>query len=135
MPEPMMQLSIFTPVRQVLACEAVSIVAVGLDGAFGIRARHIDIAAPLVPGILAIVGADGHERFVALDGGVLLKAGREVSIATRRAAEGAHLPALRATIEREFLALAEHERTARQAAARLEAGIVRRFLELQVDRP
>lgn len=134
MPDTVMALTIFTPVRLMLEREAVSVVAVGLDGAFGLRPRHLDLAAPLVPGILAFVEPDGSERFVALDGGVLLKTGTTVRVATRRAAVGGDLPTLRAKVEREFLALEEHERTARRAAARLEAGIIRRFLELEVER-
>ncbi|MBK0399540.1 F0F1 ATP synthase subunit epsilon [Limibaculum sp. M0105] len=133
MPEETMQLTVFTPARLVLERAVGRIVAVGLDGSFGLLPRHVDVAAPLVPGILQFECEDGREGFVALDGGVLLKTGRTVRVAARRAATGDDLATLRAKVEQEFLALADHEQQARQAVARLEAGIIRRFLDLEVE--
>jgi F-type H+-transporting ATPase subunit epsilon len=51
-----------------------------------------------------------------------------------RGVRGDDLASLRATVEREFLQLDDRERTARSALARLEAGVVRRFVELEGQR-
>ena len=63
--------------------------------------------------------------------GILVKRGAEVLVSTQKAVVGTDLAALRSVIEREFKALDERERTARAALARLEAGMVRRFMELE----
>jgi len=54
-----------------------------------------------------------------------------VRVATRRAVRGDDLDVLRETVRREFLALSEREREARSAVARLEAGVIRRFIEIE----
>ena len=45
--------------------------------------------------------------------------------------EGDDLAALKATVQKAFVELDDHERTARTALARLEASMVRRFAELK----
>ncbi len=52
-------------------------------------------------------------------------------VAVRRAIEGEDLPGLRQRVEAEFLQMDEGERLARSATARLEAGIVRRFVAFE----
>ena len=53
----------------------------------------------------------------------------EVLVSTRSAASNGDLGQLRHVIEEQFEVLDERERLARSAAARLEAGLVRRFME------
>ncbi len=126
-----MHLYVFSPAVSVFDGEVLALTAQGHDGQFGILPRHVDYAAPLVPGILAFVDTDEYEGFIAVDGGVLLKIERKVRVATRRAVRGDDLGVLRETVRREFLALSERERDARSAVARLEAGIIRRFIEIE----
>lgn len=126
-----MHLHVFSPADSAFDGEVLDLSAQGHDGQFGILPRHVDYTAPLVPGILAFTDADGREGFIAVDGGVLLKIGRKVRVATRRAVCGDDLGVLRETVQREFLALSEREREARNAVARLEAGIIRRFLQIE----
>lgn len=130
MPEAM-HLYVFAPSESVFDGEVQALTAQGHEGQFGILPRHVDYTAPLVPGILALVDAREHERFIAVDGGVLLKIARKVRVATRRAVRGDDLDVLRETVRREFLALSEREREARSAVARLEAGVIRRFIEIE----
>lgn len=131
MAEKTMRLAVFTPAQTVFDGQVRSLRAFGLDGAFGILPRHIDFAAPLVAGVMSLIDDEGEERFIAVDGGVLLKIEDAVRVATRRAVPGKALSSLRDTVERSFLALSEHEKEARSAVARLEAGIVRRFLQFE----
>jgi len=131
MAETSMHLTLITPVETVVDQRIRRLATRGGDGAFGLLPHHVDIAVPLVPGIVAYVDEEGSEHFVAIDMGVLLKTGSELRIVTRRAVEGDDLADLERLVEEEFLNLSDLERDARLALARLEAGVVRRFLELE----
>jgi F-type H+-transporting ATPase subunit epsilon len=67
--------------------------------------------------------------YVAVDGGVLVKAGANVLISVRNAIGGLDLGKLREAVEREFVNLDEGEKQVRSVLARLESGFVRRFAE------
>ena len=82
-----------------------------------------------MPGIVSFTTLTGQEQFVAVDQGVLTKCGAEVLIAVRRAVREGDLARLKQVVDMEFRQLDEQEKIARSALARLEAGIIRRFLE------
>jgi F-type H+-transporting ATPase subunit epsilon len=130
----MMALKITTPVAIVVDERASRITANGLGGAFGLLPRHIDFVAPLVPGILVFADAKDRESFVGHDEATLVKQGDTVLVATRRAVCGDDLRKLEWTVREVFLRRDEGERMARTALARLEAGVVRGFMELERDR-
>lgn len=125
-----MRLKVLLPTHVLLDQPATRIVAEGEEGAFGLLPRHVDFVAALRPGILTFTTPEGNERFVALDEGILVKRDREVLVSTRRAVVGQDLARLRQTVESTFRVLTERERIARSALARLEAGFIRRFLEI-----
>lgn len=131
MAEATMHLTLITPVETVVDRPVRRLSARGSDGAFGLLPRHVDIAVPLVPGIVAYVDGAADEHFVAVDMGVLIKTGSGLRIVTRRAVAGDDLAGLERLVAEEFLTLSDVERDARLALARLEAGVVRRFLELE----
>lgn len=125
-----MRLKILLPFRVFAEHEGVArIVAETAQGFFGILPRRLDGAAALVPGILVFEGAEGGERFVAVDEGVLVKTGREVMVSVRNAAEGDDLGRLRETVEKEFVNLDERERSVRSVLTKLETSFVRRMME------
>jgi len=125
-----MKLKVLVP-EQVLVDEpADKVVAEAANGSFCLLPRHVDFVAALVPGILTYTSGRA-ERFVATDEGILVKCGEEVLVSVRRAVAGADLGALERTVEEQFRTLDERERQSRQASARLEADLVRRFLELR----
>jgi F-type H+-transporting ATPase subunit epsilon len=126
-----MRLVVYTPEEQVFDGPVVKIVAEATNGSFGILERHIDIVAPLAAGVLVFEAASGDAGYVGLDEGLLVKCGETVSVAARRAVRGRDLAELRRLVAEEFLAIDEQERVARSALARLEAGVVRRMLELE----
>ena len=127
-----MQLEILLPFRVFASESGVSrIVAQTLQGSIGLLPRRRDCVAALVPGILVYETRDGGERWVAVDEGVLVKAGPQVTVSVRRAIAGDDLHQLRDAVDREFLAIDEQEQTVRSALARLESGFVRRFVDLQ----
>lgn len=116
----------------VLVDEAVlKVVAEAANGSFCLLPRHVDFVAALVPGVLLFTRANGTEGFVGLDEGILVKCGPEVLVSTRSGVQGDDLAELRAQVERQRRRLGEREQAARLALARLEAGVVRRFLEVE----
>jgi len=124
-------LKVLTPEQVVVDEEAVKVIAEAKDGAFCLLPRHADFATALVPGLLEVHGTDGREQFFAIDEGILVKAGPDVLVSTRRAVPGDSLDTLHETVEKQFEVRDEREQQARGAAARLEADLVRRFVELE----
>ena len=129
-----MTLRVLLPVRVLLETPTRKVIAEAEDGSFCLLPRHVDYAATLAPGILCYLSPEGGERFLAVNGGVLVKLGREVRVATMDAVAGDDLARLRATVEEQFSELDELERAARSALARLEAGVIRRFVDSEAHR-
>jgi F-type H+-transporting ATPase subunit epsilon len=125
----MMQLKVLTPTQTLVDEPATRIHAEGLEGSFCLLPRHRDWVAALLPGIVGFTTSAGQERFLAVDQGVLTKRSSEVLIAARRAVREDDLSRLRQVVEHEFRQLDEQEKVARSVLARLEAGMMRRFLE------
>ena len=127
-----MQLEILLPFRVFATERAVTrIVVQTLQGSLGLLPRRLDCVAALTPGILSYESESGGETFVAVDAGVLVKAGPLVTISVRRAIAGDDLQQLRLAVEKEFLAIDEQEQTVRSAMAKLETGLLRRFVDFQ----
>jgi len=131
---PSMNLKVLLPFQVFAEKSGVSrIVAETREGSFGLLPHRLDCVAALAPGILTYeTDADG-EVFVAVDEGVLIKAGSDVLVSVRRALGGTDLGLLRAGIEREFLTLDKNEQSVRSVVAKMEAGFLRRFASLQHD--
>jgi len=127
-----MNLKVLLPFRIFADRTGVSrIVAETREGSFGLLPHRLDCVAALTPGILTYETEAEGEVFVAVDEGVLVKAGPNVLVSVRRAMGGADLGQLRAAVEREFLTLDEHEQGVRAAMAKLETGFLRRFASFQ----
>jgi F-type H+-transporting ATPase subunit epsilon len=107
------------------------IVAETRDGSFGLLPHRLDCVTALVPGILAYETEADGEVFLAVDEGVLVKTGPDVLVSVRRAIGGTDLGQLHAAVEKEFLNLDETERNERNVSARLETGLLRRFVIFQ----
>jgi F-type H+-transporting ATPase subunit epsilon len=125
-----MHLEVFTPTALVVDIAAAKVVAEGAEGFFALLPRHIDVAAALPPGLLVYVTAAGKERYLGVDEGVLIKRGADVRVSVLDAFESDDLASLRAEVADRFQRLDEHQRAARTALARLEAGAIRHVLEI-----
>ena len=123
-----MKLKVFQPSDVFLDQDVEKVSAEGPEGAFGILPRHLDMAAALVPGILTYWPPGGGENFMAVNGGILVKQGDTVQVATRMVVKG-ELGLLHEAVDRFVNDMDERERKARSAVARLEADFVRRFVE------
>jgi F-type H+-transporting ATPase subunit epsilon len=100
------------------------------NGSFCLLPRHVDFVAALVPGILSFKSS-GTETVYAIDRGVLVKCGDNVMVSTGNAVKGEKLGKLRETVKQQFKSFDEGEKKALNAINKIEAGIVRRFLEIQ----
>lgn len=126
-----MRLRIVLPDRLRLDTEVRRIVAEAPDGSFGLLPNHIDFVSALAPGILVYEDTEGREHYAGIQTGTLVKIGDEVRVATANAVFGDDLETLQRRARTVFREAEERERTARSALARLEAQMVRRFLELE----
>lgn len=128
-----MNLTVVLPSGVFLEEQVVKVVAEAPNGSFCLLPRHIDFVASLIPGILAMTLPGGEEVFLAVDEGVLVKCGAEVTVSTRNAVRGP-LGELRQAVRAEFRELGEREQKARVALGKLEASLVRQILEWEERR-
>ncbi len=129
-----MTLKVLLPTDVLVEEPVAKVIAEAENGSFCLLPRHIDFTAALVPGILSFARPDGPEQYAAIDNGILVKCGQEVLISAFNGVLGDDLAQLRHLVAERFLALDEQQRTARSALARLEAGVVRRFMETEEQR-
>lgn len=125
-----MKLKVLLPFRVFAEKDGVKrIVAETHQGSFGLLPNRLDCVAILAAGILTFETETEGEVYVAVDEGVLVKAGSNVLVSVRNAMGGMDLGQLREAVEREFVNLDEGEKQMRAVLAKLESGFVRRFAE------
>jgi len=133
-PSILMNLKVCLPFRIFLEKTGVSrIVAQTRQGSFGLLPHRLDCVAALAPGILIYEIKEEGEVYVAVDEGVLVKAGTEVLVSVRNAIGGKDLGLLREAVEREFVTLDEGERNVRSVLAKMESGFIHRLAEFHHD--
>jgi F-type H+-transporting ATPase subunit epsilon len=126
-----MQLRVLLPTEILVDEAVVKVIAEAHNGAFCLLPRHIDFVTALAPSVLSFYNLQGEEQFAAIDEAVLVKCGRKVFVSAINGVRGTDLTQLQDLVEERFIELDEHERKTRTALARLEAGTLRGFLELQ----
>jgi len=127
----LMQLRVLLPYRVLVDAPVAKIIAEAEAGFFCLKPRHLDYVASLVPGLFSYTGADQSTHYLAVDEGILVKCGSQVLVSTRNGVVGEDLASLQQTVTEQYQQLDEQERLARSAVARLEAGVVRRFVEME----
>ncbi len=126
-----MKLNVWLP-TEVLSFETVAKVrAEAENGWFCVLPRHVDFVTSLVPGILMFELPNRETEYLAIDYGIMVKCGSELSVSTRNAARGTELGVLRETAEKHFREQHEKEQATRAFEAKLEAELVRQLLELE----
>ena len=110
------------------------IVAETRDGSFGLLPHRLDCVAALAPGILVYETAEEGTAYLAVDEGVLVKAGASVLVSVRRAISGAGLAELHDAVRREFLTLDGSERSVRVAVTKMEGSFMQHLEELKNER-
>lgn len=114
--------------------DVLRIVADTTDGSHGFLPNRLDCVAALVPGILIYETKDSKSVYVAVDEGVLVKVGAEVTVSVHRAIGGANLRQLKEAVEHDFLKTDEQERNVRNAIAKMESGLMGRLAEFEHER-
>ena len=105
------------------------IVAETREGSFGLLPHRLNCVAALAPGILIYENEAEGEVYIAINEGILVKTGLDVSVSVRNAIGGTDLGQLRETVEREFLSLNEREESVRSVMAKMESSFIRRLAE------
>lgn len=124
-----MRIKIILPNETLLDQEVNKITAPGSEGAFQILPRHIDVTWSLDPGILSISDDDGVQYY-AIYQGVLVKHEDLVYVSCFQAIKGDSLEALNETVRKNFKALDDREKKAREVLVKLETDTIRRFMEI-----
>ena len=126
-----MRLVITLPNRVELSAAIDAVRAEGVHGTFAMLPRHLDFVVLLVPGILTCRLESGGRRHVAVDGGVLVKVGDEVRVATETAVSGERLEELERTVVEDFRRRDRRDRDTRAALARIESHLIQESLEFE----
>ena len=127
-----MRVRVVTPRGVAVDDDFDSLTAEGRHGVFGVRPRHVDFVAAVVPGLLGLRAGD-RSRDLAVDDGTMVKRGDDVTVAVWRAVEG-RLEELHGVIEEELLQLEDDERRARDAIDRMRADFVQHYVDLEHER-
>lgn len=124
-----MRLQVLLPHEVLVDLQGVTkVVAESHHGVFALLPRHVDFAAPLVPGLL-LYEVDGREEVMGVDAGTLVKEGDRVRVSVHDAVRAPELERVRELVRERFHALEDREQRARSAMARLESSFYRSFLE------
>ena len=99
------------------------------DGSYGFLPQRLDCAAVLVPGIFSYETDSVH--YLAVDEGILVKAGEQVLVSVRNAVVGAELGKLAETVKNQFLNINESEKDVRFVVSKLESGLMDNFRKFQ----
>ncbi len=106
-----------------------SIVAETSEGSYGFLPQRLDCVTVLVPGIFAYKTDQVH--YLAVDEGLLVKAGDQVMVSVRNAVGGVELGKLADTIQNEFKNISADEEKVKYMASRLENGFLSRLKKFQ----
>ncbi|MBN1675872.1 MAG: F0F1 ATP synthase subunit epsilon [Kiritimatiellae bacterium] len=124
-----MKLRILTPTDVVLDEEVVHVTAEDVTGSLGVRPGHAALVSALVPGIVVARPPGGRDRYVAINGGVMLVGREGVEIVTRQAVAGGDLSHLEDTVVAGFEKEAREDRVNRAAFEKMRISFMRGVLE------
>jgi len=102
-----------------------------LDGSRVLLPRHQDFFTALPTGIVSYRTNDDKEHFIAIDQGLLVKCAEQVTLTAHHAILSDTLKDLRTQVRDRFVDVDEQQKHARSALARLEAGAIRQFINLE----
>ena len=126
-----MLLKILLPAEILMELEVKKIVAEAENGSFCLMPNHTDFVATLAPGLFTYEKAEGGKELLAMDVGTLVKKGSDVLVSTRNAVRAPDLGKLKQVVMEQYDILDEREKMVRSASAKLEASLIRRFVELK----
>ena len=129
-----MNLKILLPFKVFMEAKNVQrIVAETADGQYGFLPQRLDCVAALVPGILTYETTLGGIKYIAVDEGILVKTGTEVTVSVRNAIGGADLGKLHESVEKEFKDIDDNEKNVRSVMAKMESSFMVRLQKFQKE--
>lgn len=96
-------------------------------GSYGLLPQRLDCVAALVPGIFMYETKNDGTKYLAVDAGVMVKAGTEVLVSVRNAIGGVDLGKLSVLVKNEFNKQEEAESSMRAVTLKLESGFIYSF--------
>ncbi len=128
----LMQLKVLLPFKVFTQKDGVKrIVAKTAQGFLGLLPHRLDCVVALTPGILTWQSESEGEVVVAVDEGLLVKAGTDVLISVRNAIRGTDLGKLHEAVKQDFMKVSAQEKDMQKELTKLESGFISRFAELQ----
>jgi len=126
-----MHLKILLPFKVFADVEHVQRMVVETNaGSYGLLPQRLDCTAALVPGILQYETNEGVQ-YVAIDEGILVKAGSEVLVSVRNAIGNAPLGQLKTLVQTQLKQVNENEINTRSVMAKLESSFIRSIQKLR----
>ncbi len=126
-----MKLRVLTPTEVILEEEVTHVTAEDVTGSLGIRPGHAALVTPLAVGIVIARAAAGGERYVAVNGGVMIVTGEEVEIVSRHAVASSDLAHLEGTVLEAFDKEEHDDRTNKVAFEKMRLNLMRRVLDVE----
>lgn len=121
----LMELKILLPYRVFIDTKSVSRIAMETSaGYYGLLPQRLDCVAALVPGIFTYETEPGGVHYLAVDAGVMVKAGTQVLVSVRNAYGGADLGKLGEMVKTAFQHEDEGEKQARVVMGKLEGAFI-----------
>ncbi len=99
------------------------------SGSLGILPRRRDFITPLATGLLSYQQQSGAPAYLALEQGIMIKRGTDVSISTRRAVSGDDIAELEATIRTQDQEQAQWEELLTRMLIKMEGRLIRRLAD------
>ena len=96
-------------------------------GSYGLLPHRLDCVAGLVPGIFMYEIENGSAKYIAVNTGIMVKAGTEVLVSVRNAVGGVDLGKLSDLVKNEFEKQDEAESSIRAVTMKLESGFIYSF--------
>lgn len=128
MEKTLMNLRILLPFRVFIETKNVSSITIETsDGSYGMLPQRLDCVAALVPGLFTYEIESEGPKYVAVDKGVLVKAGTQVLVSVRNAVGGADLGKLGEMVKKDFNNQDESNIKVRSVMAKLEGGFIYSF--------
>jgi F-type H+-transporting ATPase subunit epsilon len=129
MPDQSMHLRILLPFKIFADVPHVQrIVAETNGGQYGFLPQRLDCVAALLAGIFSYESTEAGTKYIAVDKGILVKAGENVTVSVRNAIGGTDLGKLHEAVEKQFNELDDNEKKISSVMAKMESSFM---LQLQ----
>ena len=110
-----------------------SIIIETKEGSYGMLPQRLDCVAALVPGIFTYEIESESPKYIAVDEGVMIKAGTHILVSVRNAIGGTDLGKLSDMLKKEFNKQDEDKIQVRTVMAKLEGGFIYSFDKFRKD--